>query len=279
MAKMPFAVWQQEIEKFKNLPEAEDWRVRSRVEVEGMPSPWLRGQSTPPPISATTRTKAGATPMTDEYDSQTDELPAEEGLASLAAFDDGNLDFAAMNNPAAFNALYRRQRADLARETSNAAAQYKAAQQRISQQNRGMTQGQQLLALSKAMLTPTPVRGFAGVLGNLTGAFQDISTANRTAQQQREEQMARLQEQYQAAQAARQGSGTKNILELLKTYGALNKAPQKPRTGFNPLTGELLNMETNLPVAPPPPQVGEVRKGYRYLGGDPASQNSWQKVM
>jgi len=27
-----------------------------------------------------------------------------------------------------------------------------------------------------------------------------------------------------------------------------------------------------------PPQIGEVRKGWRFKGGDPADKNSWERV-
>lgn len=218
--------WAKAQKAFPSQAAADAWRRHNGIDVDGLPP--LPSKSLPPelpplsvkPISATQSSQSKATPMTDEYDNQTDEQVDDGALATL---DEGNLDFAALKDPKIFNAIYRRQRSDIAKQTSNAAAQYQAAQQRIAQRNRGMSRSEQLFALSNALLTPTPIRGFAGVMGNLSGAFQDITRANRLAQQQREDQLAQLQEQYQAAEAARQGASTRTLLDMLKTYGVLNK--------------------------------------------------------
>jgi hypothetical protein len=171
-----------------------------------------------------------------------------------------------------------RQQAEVAR-----AERFKAAEEAIKQQRFGApTTSQQLAALSQALLAPRRMRGFAGTLANVMPAITEPAELRAAAETKREEALRQLREQYATAGEAAMLAGLegerKAIEPLLRTYGALAK-PSKQRTGFNPITGELTDLDTGLPVTPPPPKIGEIRDGYKYLGGDPASQNSWRKVV
>lgn len=155
---------------------------------------------------------------------------------------------------------------------------FEQGQQYIAQSYAGPSLSQQLFALSKALLSPKPYRGFAGTLANVSTALSDIAKTQQEAQQKR----ALAEMELKSSFAKQSGDDYYDALKLRYQIGKAEQdaaKPQKQRTGFNPVTGQLVDMDTGLPVSPPPPKVGEVRKGYRYLGGDPASKNSWQKVI
>lgn len=155
---------------------------------------------------------------------------------------------------------------------------FEQGQQYIAQSYAGPSLSQQLFALSKALLSPKPYRGFAGTLANVSTALSDIAKTQQEAKQKR----ALAEMELKSSFAKQSGDDYYDALKLRYQIGKAEQdaaKPQKQRTGFNPVTGQLIDMDTGLPVSPPPPTVGEVRKGYRYLGGDPASKNSWQKVI
>lgn len=208
---------------------------------------------------------------------ETDNTETEDSVGALGALDPTNVDFSKMNDPNVFNQIYKQQYAQQQAAERNMAAAYKAAEQRLMAKYAGPSQAEQLFALSQAMLSPRKVPGFKGFLGNVMSTFGDIESAQRKAEQDRAEQLAQLQMEQMKAQAQMRAGQSKSLTDLMRTYAAVNK-PTKTRTGFNPLTGELVDMDTNLPVQPPPPRLGEIRKGYRYIGGEPASPKSWKKV-
>jgi hypothetical protein len=162
-------------------------------------------------------------------------------------------------------------------------AAFEAGLEEIKQRRYGApTTSQQLAALSQALLAPRRMRGFAGTLANVMPAITEPAALRAAAEEKRAEAEQRLRQQYAsdtdtAMLAGLEAEGAA-LEPLIRTYGSLAK-PSKQRTGFNPITGKLTDLDTGLPVAPPPPKIGEIRDGYKYLGGDPASQNSWRKVV
>lgn len=158
-------------------------------------------------------------------------------------------------------------------------ADFEAGQKYLAQMYAGPSTSQQLFALSKALLSPKPYRGFAGTMANISGALGDISTARDEAQRKRAQAELELQKAYNAKTADSDYEALKLRYQLASDEAeAMAKANKPPRTGFNPITGKLTDMDTGLPVTPPPPRLGEVRDGYMYIGGNPASQKSWKKV-
>lgn len=215
--------------------------------------------------------QAGAMDVQDEADN------AEEDGADLGMLAGQDIDFTRMNDPAMFGALYKQQMAQQAAYEKSAAQRFEQAKEMLAKKYAGPSDAEKLYSLGRALLSPRDTPGFAGMIGQVAGSFEDIAKAKRQAEMTREQQLAALQAQYDEGRYQRAATGTKNIIDLLKTYASVNK-PVKARTGFNPLTGKLVDMDSGLPVIPPPPRVGEVRDGYRFLGGDPASQKSWKKV-
>lgn len=164
------------------------------------------------------------------------------------------------------------------------AERFQKAEADLRAQRFGMpSSSEQLFGISQALLSPQRFAGFAGTLDNLVPALGAISAARREGMSAKEEALAKMRAE-QAALRERylldgQADEQKRLIDLMRVYGPLAKQPSaKTRTGFNPLTGVLTDMETGMPVTPPPPQVGEVRDGYEFLGGDPASERNWRKV-
>lgn len=165
--------------------------------------------------------------------------------------------------------------------------QFTAGQQRIEQMYGGPSQTQQLWALAQALLSPTPYRGFAGSMYNVSRALGGISEQQAEAEQKRKEALLNLQNAYSG------GLSSDRMKELELRYGLAEKdaeararvakeAEKGPRTGFNPVTGELVNMETGAPIEEPEPAVGMTRtyKGrtFRFVGGDRYDKANWQEV-
>lgn len=137
----------------------------------------------------------------------------------------------------------------------------------------GPSTSQMLFAMSRALLAPRQFTGFGGTMGKIAGAFGDIDQQRQTAEQKRAEALLALENSYGSRMSDMGGERIKSRIELAK----LNE-PAKRRTGFDPVTGTLKDMDTGLPVTPPPPRVGEVRDGYMYKGGNPALSSSWMVI-
>lgn len=147
----------------------------------------------------------------------------EEALGGLAAADDGSLDFTKLNDPSVFNRMYASQRRATAAQDQSAKQLFEQARAKLMQRYAGPTRSDQLLAISSAMLAPRKVPGFKGFLGSMVNTSLGISQAQQQAERQREEQLMALQQQYQTGAAARAAAQQKGTLELLRTYGSLNK--------------------------------------------------------
>lgn len=151
-----------------------------------------------------------------------DEEDEDLDYGGLAAAD-GSLDFAKLNDPAVFNNMYASQRRAAAAQEQSAKQLFEQARAKLAERYAGPARSDQLLAISSAMLSPRKVPGFKGFLGRMVDTSLNISQAQRQAEQQREDQLLALQQQYQTGAASRQAAQQNALLGLLKTYGALNK--------------------------------------------------------
>jgi hypothetical protein len=144
------------------------------------------------------------------------------------------------------------------------------------------TTREQLFALSEALASPRYYGGLAGTMSRVAPVLGEMSSLQSKAESQRSAALNQLRQQYEEGTLTSRLEGLESEADVYsKMLPSLVSAtkPSKQRTGFNPITGELTDLDTGLPVAPPPPKIGEIRDGYKYLGGDPASQNSWRKVV
>lgn len=86
---------------------------------------------------------------------------------------------------------------------------FERGQQYLSRMYPGPSRSQQLFALSKALLSPTPYRGFAGVMSNVNDALGAVSKARDEAMRKRSEAEMELQQSLS-------GAAEKDTLEALK---------------------------------------------------------------
>jgi hypothetical protein len=81
--------------------------------------------------------------------------------------------------------------------------------------------------LSKALLAPRDYRGFAGTVGKISGAFSDISEAERKAREQRDAQLAALQDQYMETTGGYGVKRAQTAADLVKTAAPMFKKSTK----------------------------------------------------
>lgn len=113
------------------------------------------------------------------------------------------------------------------RKAATAKRLYEEGEKRILEKYAGPSQAERLFALSRAMLSPTKTPGFAGFLGNVTGALGESAKAAREAEQTREQKLFELRQQYLTDEAERAAARPKTALEMAKTIATLSKAPAK----------------------------------------------------
>ena len=170
-------------------------------------------------------------------------------LDSVAAPEDAALEDAEVTVPesglsAARAAMARRQ--GLQRDQQ---AFYDLMARQLEQRRVGPSTSEQLFELSAALARPTTVRGFSGVLNNVMPVLQQQARATREGAEGRTEALNALQ---MAQMKIKQGLADQDVDTELALAKLVAKPAAKPRTGFNPLTGELVDMTTGRPVKDAP---------------------------
>ncbi len=163
------------------------------------------------------------------YEDDTEADDRAQSMADLAA--KGDIDFAQLGDqaklPGLLQSLYGQQMRALAQQEDSAKKRFEAGEARIKERNQGPTQSEQLFMLSKALLAPRDYRGFAGTVGKISGAFSDISEAERKAREQRDAQLAALQDQYMETTGGYGVKRAQTAADLVKTAAPLFKKSTK----------------------------------------------------
>lgn len=121
---------------------------------------------------------------------------------------------------------------------ANQAAQYKAAEESIRQRRYGApTTSEQLAALSQALIAPRKMRGFAGTLQNVLPALTQPAELRRRAEEQRAEDLMKLQQQQSMAASTAQMQALENQLK----YGRPLLNQRAPQTTYDPFTGSVID--------------------------------------
>jgi hypothetical protein len=234
------AEWDDYIRKnFGTIPEAEKWRNENNVFVDGLPDPTYTG-----PLSSGGSVGVKPQGMT----SMDPEDQIEEGaLPGLAAAPYKNLD----QWSAAGTGMSQAQADWNAKQESARAAQYEAMRKALNERRFGPSRAEQLFALSAAIGKPMIRPSFGGVMSNVTSTLADIEKANREAQTSRAEALAALEQSLLNQTDAAKQAEFKAQREAWAAQGPVLAQLAKPksrRTGFNPLTGALVDMDTGQPV-------------------------------
>jgi hypothetical protein len=163
------------------------------------------------------------------YEDDTEADDRAQSMADLAA--KGDIDLAQLGDqaklPGLLQSLYGQQMRALAQQEDSAKKRFEAGEARIKERNQGPTQSEQLFMLSKALLAPRDYRGFAGTVGKISGAFSDISEAERKAREQRDAQLAALQDQYMETTGGYGVKRAQTAADLVKTAAPLLKKSTK----------------------------------------------------
>lgn len=132
-------------------------------------------------------------------------------------------------------------------------AQFEAGQKRINERYQGPSQATTLAALSQAFLAPRRYKGFGGTMYNVSQALGAIGQQRDQAEQARANAMAELEAAYGNDTLETRSAALKARADLLKAR--MNAEKTQRRTGFNPISGELMYMDTGEPVTPELPTL------------------------
>jgi len=164
------------------------------------------------------------------YEDETDDQAQVEAMSNFAA-KGGDIDFAQLGDPTKvpglLQALYRQQLSAQTEKEASDKKRFEAGEARIRERNQGPTQSEQLFMLSKALLAPRKYTGIGGTIGKISGAFSDISDVERKARQQREAQLAALQDQYMGTTGGYAVDRAQTAADLVKVAAPLLKPSTK----------------------------------------------------
>jgi hypothetical protein len=158
-----------------------------------------------------------------------EEDPETDAMAGLAV--KGNIDFAQLGDPAKLpgllQSLYTQQLAAQTEKEASDKKRFEEGTARIKERNQGPSRSDQLFMLSKALLAPRKYTGFGGTVGKISGAFGDISAAERKAREQRDAQLAALQDQYMGTTGGYAVDRAKTAADIVKSGATLLKPSTK----------------------------------------------------
>jgi hypothetical protein len=196
-----------------------------------------------------------------------EEVPVDTG--GLGGINFGRL----RTDPAAvFGDVYKQQMAAQRAEEASAKERYEAARARIEARNQGPSTSEQLFAISQALLAPRKYRGIAGTIGKISGAFGDISSAQRKAQMSREEQLAQLEDAYAGTTAGFGTQRAKMAGDIVQAAGQFMKPVRGVPVGdrlVDPYSNEPIGEEWNNFFNSPEAE----QKAYASLEADPTEAN------
>lgn len=234
-----------EIVRAKGPQWANNWRIANQVEVEDMGamvptgSPLAAPAAELPPIAPQGGLAAAEPSIAPQPAASPQEMPSPMG--ALPSLQDWYGEQVRYNRE-----LESKQNA----VNSRRADYYRQAEEELKQRRFGPSRSEQLFQLAAAIAKPTYDRSFGSVLANVTPALAEMAKANRAAEEERSLAAQKLREEAltsgENSELAMLALRQKNAAAMgpVITAAEKAKAPPKVRTGFNPVTGELVNMDT-----------------------------------
>lgn len=227
----------------ENFPSAsptdmEAFRSANNVFVDGLPPPQYTGPLSTGGYAGTPPQAQGSSDVDPEDEVDTPPVGALP-FKSVGDWSQG------MQGLSAEEAAYGRQ------QETERAARYEAARKALEERRFGPSASEQLFALSAAIGTPMIRPSFGGVMRNVATSMADIEKAKREAEMSRANALAALEQSYMGANTAAKLAEFKARREAMAPMGPVlaRTAEGKPRrTGFNPVTGTLVYMDTGQPV-------------------------------
>lgn len=135
----------------------------------------------------------------------------------------------------------------LKQQQALAKQRYEEGRQRIEQMRLGPTRSEQLMAISQALLSPSPYRNrFKGTLANLSQVAGPMLGANRKAELQKAEMLRQLTEQYEDRALTAQKTAAELQAGLTKALRPRNRSLM-----IDPTTGQMYDRSTGQRVTPP----------------------------
>lgn len=179
-------------------------------------------------------------PVMDETEYDTEDTTEDGTEGALPPF--------GVNNASDFGRLYERSMLSVQKAAQREGQLRKQAfeqAQRAIEANRfgAPSRSEQLAQLAKAMLSPTKIGGFKGLMGNIAPVIADQATSRREADEKRAAALLQLRQQYAQGQSAADLTAAKESLAALKPLVSLYK-PQSASYQANAATGEIFNTKT-----------------------------------
>lgn len=142
----------------------------------------------------------------------------------------------------------------LKQQQALAKKRYEEGRQRIEQMRLGPTRSEQLMAISQALLSPSPYRNrFKGTLANLAQVAGPMVGANRKAELEKAAMLRQLTEQYEDRALDVRKTAADLGVELAKAA-----KPRALRSALHPVTGQVINLDTGEKIEPVSLQLARV---------------------
>lgn len=155
--------------------------------------------------------------------------------------------------------------------------QFNAAQAALAKQRMGPSLSERLFALSAAFGTPTRDHSFGGTMGRVAPALSSLFNSGRTAEDARSEALRKLKETYTNDGLDAQQEAVDARIKMLPTMASLAKSQQtKTRSGFNPVTGDVTDLDTGVPIGMPVVEPGPI--GVQVYAKLPSGAQYYDKV-
>jgi hypothetical protein len=169
--------------------------------------------------------------MMYEDDTSADDQAQVAAMSNLAAKGGSGIDFSQLGDPTKvpglLQSLYTQQLAAQTEKEASDKKRFEEGTARIKERYRGPTQSEQLFMLSKALLAPRKYTGIGGTIGKISGAFSDISEAEKKAREARDAQLAAFQDQYMGTTGGYAVDRAKTAADIVKTAAPLLKPSTK----------------------------------------------------